>query len=205
MLQTQDAVQLFTELWKREEWNYEKTNDSVTPKLLLFIVGPPLYEKRKTILKLSNLILHWVAMRLMDEVNVAGYRGLWQKGQRSFNTHVLWVRDSMKWNLWSCSENASIYGGNSWFRTTDWTEKCIIQAEWTWRWIISQNIIQEYYTSYKLSGELHSTKPIGRNSHLKHCTKIILLNISTSFISQLKTPAWKCFGFGKKLLTLQSS
>lgn len=137
MLQTQDAVQLFIELWKREEWNYEKTNDSVTPKLLLFIVRPPLCEKRKTILKLSNCILRWLAMRLMDEVNVAGYRGLWQKGQWFFNTHILWVSDSMKQNLWYCSENASIYGGKSWFRT---------KVYYTGRMDWQVNHLPKYYT-----------------------------------------------------------
>ena len=144
MLRVQDAVWLFVELWKREKWNCEKINVSLTMKQLPFSVGPPLYEKRKTILKLSNCILSWAAMRLMDEVNVAEHRDLWQKGQWSFNTSVLWVSDSMKLNVWSCSKNASSCGGNSCFRTTDWMEKCIIQAEWTFKWIISENIIQEW-------------------------------------------------------------
>lgn len=81
MLQAQDAVQLFIELWKREERNYEKINVSLTLKQLSFSVGSPLYENTKPIFKLFNWILSQVAMRLMDEANVAGHRGLWQKGQ----------------------------------------------------------------------------------------------------------------------------
>lgn len=53
----------------------------------------------------------------------------------------------------------------------------------------SESSLKILHKSETLSGEQHSTKPVGRSSHLRHCTKNVLLNISASLISQLKTPA----------------